>query len=254
MNRRIILVRHGETRPNAEHRYVADGDPALSSAGEQQAAAVGEALSRLVTSSGAVIQAMYASPARRTQQTAKIVAEYLSASRMWTGGTENKGNTLRVAADLRLRELGFGTLEGLDAEEIREAGLTETFHAWRQGVPVRYPGGAETFEAAAVRARAFLSEMLEAEMPTHGAQEGASGIMGGTGGMHAAGSMEATDNATVVVVSHSHILRILMATAVLHIPAEAHRRLKLDTGRMAIIEWEGQTMRLSGVNVSEVGC
>lgn len=120
--------------------------------------------------------------------------------------------------DQRLRELGFGEFEGKSESQLVEEGEGDLFHAWRQGYPPQYPAGAEHFESAARRAEEFFREEV---LPRE---------------------------ATVVAVAHSHLIRILLATCVLGIEAHFHRRLRIDPGWIAIVEWEQHTPRLTRIS------
>lgn len=133
------------------------------------------------------------------------------------GAERSGGGGLAPVIDERLSELGFGELEDAGPAEIAAAGLDEVFAAWRQGRPVQYPPGAEHFEDAAARAMSFWTEHIR-------------------------------PHSRMVVVSHSHFLRVLICVAVLGVPAETHRRLKLDTGRLAVVEWEFGVPRLVALN------
>jgi broad specificity phosphatase PhoE len=120
--------------------------------------------------------------------------------------------------DDRLTELGMGAFEGLSRVDIARAGMGETFDRWRQGDPPAYPPGAERFEEAAARALPLFHEAAR------------------------------LDAETVVIVSHSHLLRILIAVGVLRGGAEMHRRLYLGHGTYTVIEWELGEPRLKTLN------
>lgn len=128
-----------------------------------------------------------------------------------------RSEDLVLQLDERLAELGFGAFEGRTEEEIRREGAGDLFEAWRQGEPPHYPEGAETFEAAGERALSFFSSVL-------------------------------TEHSDVIVVGHGHQLRILLSVAILGTSARSHRRLRLDHGRIAVVEWEGQIPRLALLN------
>lgn len=119
--------------------------------------------------------------------------------------------------DDRLVELGMGDFEGRSRSEIVAEGLGEVFDGWRQGLPPAYPEGAERFEDAAVRMRAALDEAC-------------------------------ADGGDVAIVGHSHSLRIAIATWVLDVGAEVHRRLRLDHGTLTQIAWEKTTPRVVVLN------
>lgn len=108
----------------------------------------------------------------------------------------------------RLIELGMGAIEGLSHAEIVQNGLNSVFRQWRQGRPPAYPEGAETFDDAAQRLVAVFDEV------------------------------SALDFDTVLLIGHSHALRILLAVAVMGGTAEMHRRLFLDHATITTIFWE----------------
>jgi probable phosphoglycerate mutase len=202
------LIRHGRTATNAANRFVSREDPALDERGVEQARTLGRALA------AEPIGPVYTSPMRRARETAEAVLRAIDRR-------DRAGD--RIVVDERLMELGFGEFEGKTEDEIRREGDRELFRDWRQGIPPRYPRGAETFEAAGQRASELYRELVASREPA------------------------------VVVVAHSHLLRILLAVAVLGVDAHHHRRLKLDSGRMALVEWEEDVPRLVGLNTTCVG-
>jgi broad specificity phosphatase PhoE len=116
--RRLVLVRHGESEGNSRIRLIGSGDPPLASEGRAQMLAARAALT------GQVIDAVVASPSRRSWQSAQAL----------TGGT-----TLRLEADFR--EIHFGRWEGRRVDEIRSAEPV-LYEQWREGAPeFEYPGG-----------------------------------------------------------------------------------------------------------------
>jgi probable phosphoglycerate mutase len=66
---RLLLVRHGETEWNAQHRYQGQTDVALSGIGIQQAKLLANRLS------SEPLDAVYASDLQRAWQTAQIVMQ-----------------------------------------------------------------------------------------------------------------------------------------------------------------------------------
>ncbi|CAN6563008.1 unnamed protein product [Malus baccata var. baccata] len=95
----IIVVRHGETAWNAEHRIQGHLDVELNDAGRQQAAAVGNRLSK-----DTKISLVYSSDLSRAYETAQIIAARC-------GG-------LKVETDPDLRERHLGDLQGLVHREL----------------------------------------------------------------------------------------------------------------------------------------
>jgi probable phosphoglycerate mutase len=94
----FLIIRHGETLWNREHRIQGQLDSPLSPTGQAQA----EAVARRVAGEGA--QLLVSSDLGRTVATARPIAAA-------TG--------LALATDARLRERHFGVFEGLSLEEIK---------------------------------------------------------------------------------------------------------------------------------------
>ena len=132
----LILVRHGETDWNAEHRWQGHSDTELNDAGREQARRLAEELPP--------VDAVYSSDLVRARQTAEIVGE--------TTGLE-------VRFDERLRERGFGSWEGLTMEEI-ESSFPDDQRRWLAGTG---PGArdAEPFGAFAARVGSFVDEVAQ---------------------------------------------------------------------------------------------
>lgn len=97
MTTRFIVVRHGETRWNVEHRIQGNGDSPLTARGLAQADAIAARLA------SEPFDALVASDLGRAMQTARRIAAR-------TGH--------RVVPDARLRERHFGQGEGLTYDEI----------------------------------------------------------------------------------------------------------------------------------------
>ncbi|MGH6623031.1 MAG: histidine phosphatase family protein [Burkholderiaceae bacterium] len=127
----LLLIRHGETAWNAEHRIQGHLDIPLSPTGVQQAVRLAARLS------GEPIDAVYASDLDRAASTAAPLAERLG---------------LAVHADVRLRERSFGLLQGLTLQEIAERHPAQFAH-WRQRDIDWTPPGGES-------AREFIDRVL----------------------------------------------------------------------------------------------
>jgi broad specificity phosphatase PhoE len=105
----LLLVRHGETAWNAEHRWQGHADVPLNARGREQALALADQLA-----TDGRVDAIYTSDLSRARDTAEIVGARLRVP---------------VFADRDLREIDVGPFEGLTAEE------TKAFEGW-QGEPV----------------------------------------------------------------------------------------------------------------------
>ena len=139
----IVLVRHGVTAHTAAKRFsggLGGDNPPLSEEGRAQVRAAAEWLSPIAERVDAVI----ASPVRRTRESAEIVAELL--------GHE-------VVEEPGFAEMEFGDWDGLTFAEVAErdqAGLD----AWLGSLETPPPGG-ESFRAVQERVLAGLARVRE---------------------------------------------------------------------------------------------
>lgn len=139
---RLLLLRHGVTALTGEKRFSGTGDPELTPAGLDQAAAAGRRLAGERGAGDSVygrLDAIVASPLRRTLQTARAVADAVG---------------LEPSAEEGFRELDFGRLEGLSFAEARESHPDE-LTAFLGSPRTPAPGGESVAQTAAraVRAR-----------------------------------------------------------------------------------------------------
>ncbi len=133
---RCYLVRHGQTVWNGENRLQGHSDIELNAVGLEQARRVG-AFFAARRASGERLTALYASPLKRSTQTAQAIVE-------------STGLTLRQ--DPALAESHLGSWEGLTPEEI-DAKFDGAYQQWhRQPSQVTIPG-AEPLEAFTQRVR-----------------------------------------------------------------------------------------------------
>jgi 2,3-bisphosphoglycerate-dependent phosphoglycerate mutase len=109
----LLLIRHGETAWNAEHRIQGHLDIPLSATGIRQAASLGQRLA------AETVTAIYSSELARAWLTAVPFAARLG---------------LDIVPDSRLRERSFGVFEGLTADEIA-ARHPDGFRLWRMRDP-----------------------------------------------------------------------------------------------------------------------
>lgn len=125
----IYLVRHGQTKWNAEGRLQGSQDSPLTALGLQQARDTGKRLA------GYHFDAAYSSPLGR----AKITADTILA-----------GRDIPVTEDERLREMNLGKLEGMNCDSLSPS-LQPAFHAfWQDPLAYRAMDG-ESFSNARER-------------------------------------------------------------------------------------------------------
>lgn len=130
---RLLLIRHGETAWNAEHRIQGRLDVPLSTTGIWQASRLAERLA------GEAIDAVIASDLARAWMTGAPLAD---------------AQGLTMVPDRRLRERSFGIFEGKTLDEIA-AEHPQEFAAWRaRDVDWRIPDGESGTE--------FIGRVLDA--------------------------------------------------------------------------------------------
>lgn len=132
----LLLVRHGETDWNRDHRWQGHTGPPLNDTGRRQAASLAEQITS--------VEAVYSSDTERAFETAVILA---------------RRHGLAVQTDARLREVNFGLWEGLTRAEITERFGGE-FSRWSSGESST-PDGGEADEMMAERVLAALHEIAE---------------------------------------------------------------------------------------------
>lgn len=140
----IVLVRHGVTPHTKEKRFsggLASANPGLSDEGRAQIRAVADWLSPIADRVDAVV----ASPVRRTRESAEILAEAL-------------GRT--IEEEPGFAEMEFGAWDGLTFAEVGER-YPDELTTWLGSLD-HAPGGGESFRAVQERVLAGLHRLLEA--------------------------------------------------------------------------------------------
>jgi len=137
---KLVLLRHGRTAWNAQHRFQGQADPPLDDVGRMQAYEIAALVGALAP--GLLIS----SDATRAMQTAEPVAAM-------TG--------LELYADARFRERSLGHWEGLTRDEVA-AKYPDEYADWVAGRDVSRRGG-ESRTQVAERALAAFRELPEAD-------------------------------------------------------------------------------------------
>lgn len=139
MPRRLLLIRHGETVWNHEHRFTTRTDVPLSDAGRLQAQTAAELLA------GTAIDRIYSSPLERARSTAETIAA-------------RRSPRPEITIDRRLTEIDAGPFEGMTDDELESGPLAADYAGWHRDTAPSFPDGAEPFDRALARAAAFLDE------------------------------------------------------------------------------------------------
>jgi broad specificity phosphatase PhoE len=139
MTHRLLLIRHGESTWNAEHRLQGQADPPLSLLGREQAAAL--------------LPFLDAIPARRLSS--DLTRAVQTAEALGLGD---------APSDRRWREIDIGDWAGHTLDELDPADVA----AWQRGELA--PPNAETFAELQARVAAAVDELRgeDAIVVTHG--------------------------------------------------------------------------------------
>ena len=133
----FYLLRHGETKWNAENRICGRSDVPLSEAGRRQAKRLAERLRPIS------FEALYSSPLKRAVDTARFISERIG---------------LEPVVDDRLVELDYGQWEGKTLEEIRKND-PKTLRAWEADPGRVAPPGGESGLEVQQRVVSFLNSL-----------------------------------------------------------------------------------------------
>ncbi len=138
MTTRLFLVRHGATTLSAEDRFAGATDVDLSDEGRRQASGLAERLA------DKPISAVFASPMKRTMETASIIAAPHSL-------------TLQVRDGLR--EISHGRWEGMTRKEVEDSHSVE-YREWETDPFTFAPLGGESGVNVLARALPVVRELV----------------------------------------------------------------------------------------------
>jgi len=181
---RLLLVRHGITEFNSTRRFAGHSDVELNADGYKQ---VERLRDHLVNEK---IDAVYSSDLRRALVTAEVVSS---------------GHKADVVTCSELREINYGSAEGLTFQEIGSlypevAELITNF-----SLQLKFPDG-ESFEGFIERASKFL-DRLDSHEPSQ----------------------------TILIVSHSGPIKVLVCH-LLGIGQSHWRQIRIDNASLSIVE------------------
>ena len=136
----LYIIRHGKTYWNEEKKIQGWADIELTEEGRKVAYDSEEGMRNIH------FDAIYSSPLKRAYETACI----LKGSR-----------DIEVVVDERIKEIGFGELEGADFTKIRGDKNSKFVSFFDAPELYEAPEGAETFEQISERAADFMKEIIE---------------------------------------------------------------------------------------------
>lgn len=134
----VILVRHGRTRANAEHRWQGRTDWPLDEEGRRQA--------RRLAAAAPDVDVLFSSPLRRAVETAEVLA------------ARNGG---RFITDPGLVEMDFGSWEGLTRNEVVDRDAELFSRIFDDGQDLPRGGDGESFTAAGERLAATVERLAD---------------------------------------------------------------------------------------------
>lgn len=138
---RLILIRHGEPDESVKGKCYGRLNVGLSQAGRMQIQTKLNSIQNLSA------QALYASPLRRTIETAAIVGERLG---------------LQITISPELQEISFGRLENLSYNEIEEL-YPQEYKLWMERpTEIQFPDG-ESFSQMKERVLGFERTLLHSK-------------------------------------------------------------------------------------------
>ena len=139
MTTRVFLVRHGATELSAEDRFAGAVDVLLSDAGRNQAQMLGYRLAH------EKVAAVYASPLKRTVETARLIAKPVG---------------LDVVTVDAVREIAHGRWEGKTRADVEQEFAGE-YAKWEEDPYTFAPDGGESGLQVTARALPALLELVQ---------------------------------------------------------------------------------------------
>lgn len=136
----LYIVRHGKTYWNEERKIQGWADIDLTEEGREVAILSAEGMKDIH------FDAIYSSPLKRANETAHIL---------------RGERTLPIIVDERIKEIGFGVLEGADFMKIRGDKTSKFASFFEKPEDYETPEGGESFEVVSERAAEFMAEIIE---------------------------------------------------------------------------------------------
>jgi 2,3-bisphosphoglycerate-dependent phosphoglycerate mutase len=119
---KLVIIRHGESVWNKENIFTGWTDVDLSDLGREQAKKAGD----LIREKGYTFDIAFTSVLKRGEETLRIILNELNLS-------------IPVEKSWRLNERHYGSLQGMNKDEIKQKFGEELFNKWRRSYDVRPP-------------------------------------------------------------------------------------------------------------------
>ena len=144
IDRRLVLVRHGQSEGNLKNIFTGWTDLGLTERGVAEARAVGERLQAL----GVHFDVAFTSALRRAWETCSIVLEGMGQS------------DVQVIRSSALNERDYGDLTSLNKDEARKRWGEAQVHLWRRSYDTAPPGGESLKDTSARILRFYVQDIL----------------------------------------------------------------------------------------------
>ena len=138
----LVLLRHGQSQWNLEHRFTGWIDVPLSAKGREEAMAAAKQLSKYR------LDRAFTSRLVRATDTLRIVLAAIGQGQ------------IPIEENQALNERRYGDLQGLNKEETAKQYGAQQVEVWRRSYEVRPPGG-ESLQDTAVRVRPYYEERIQ---------------------------------------------------------------------------------------------
>jgi broad specificity phosphatase PhoE len=203
---RLILVRHGATDWNQQRRVQGLSNLGLNETGKRQAEALAQALKN------ERVDAIYTSPLRRAQETARAISRF---------------HQVKVVILDGLKELDVGEIDGMTYEDMR-VHHGEFFTKWMADfTAVRLPGGG-TVPELRDQCCAAVKDILEKQQAVEGEKCG-------------------DEDRVVVAVTHFFPIMCIICDT-LGLAFTYFRRLRLDVASMCTLDFHPERVVLVSFN------
>ncbi|MFW6278643.1 MAG: alpha-ribazole phosphatase [Bacillota bacterium] len=191
METELIIIRHGETDWNKQHKYQGQQDIDLNQQGYQQARQTGSYLA------SRKIDALYSSDLKRAYHTAQKINQY---------------QELEIQCQKKLREMDFGTWEGLTYQEIKEKN-PQLLAEWNRDPAKINPPRGENLQIVQQRAKKCFQEIIADN-----------------------------EGKKVLIVSHGGVIKVFLAT-ILNMDLKNYWQFNVDQTGINIIKfYEGKAI------------
>lgn len=148
IDRRLVLVRHGQSEGNLKNIFTGWRDLGLTEQGIAEASGVAQRLQALDVR----FDIAFTSELRRAWQSCSIILENMGQA------------NVRYCRDAELNERDYGDLTGLNKDEARTRWGHDQVHLWRRSYDVAPPGGESLKDTSARVLPFFIQTILPAVM------------------------------------------------------------------------------------------